>query len=96
MSKERSLNDLIDAALRQYNFDDMLTRSQIETAYRKVVGEFIVKLTRDVRYDNQSHTLRVTLSAPALKNELSYKLTDLVEAINKEVGLDQVKKIYLL
>ena len=96
MSHEYTIKDLIDAALRKYNFDDSITRGQVEQAYRDVVGEFIVKLTRDVHYDPASHTLRVTLSVPALKNELTYKTTDLIEAINNKLGRKEVQKLFLL
>ena len=96
MSHEYTIKDLIDAALRKYNFDDSITRGQVEQAYREVVGEFIVKLTRSVKYEPATHTLKVVLSVPALKNELSYKTTDLISAINKKLDSDEVKKLMLL
>lgn len=92
---EYTLKDLIDAALRKYNFDESITVERVEQAYRDTVGEFIVKLTRAVNYDMRSHTLKVTLSSPALKNELSYKITDLREAINKKLGKEEVRKVVL-
>ena len=96
MSTEYTIKDLIDAALRRYNFDQSITKEHVEQAYRKVVGNFIVKLTRSVYYDTTSKTLKVVLSAPALKNEISYKLTDLRQAINKEVGSEEVDRIVLI
>ena len=96
MSHEYALKDLIDAALRSYSFDESITRGQVEQAYRDVVGEFIVKLTRSVRYDPATHTLRVVLSVPALRNELTYKVSDLIAAINKKLDRDEVQKILLL
>ena len=95
-SHEHTLKDLIDAALRKYNFDESIIVERVEQAYRDTVGEFIVMLTRAVNYDIRSHTLKVTLSSPALKNELSYKLTDLTNAINKKLGNEEVRKILLL
>ena len=96
MNHEHTLKDLIDAALRKYNFDDSSMVERVEQAYRDTVGEFIVMLTRAVNYDVRSHTLKVTLSSPALKNELSYKITDLTNAINKRLGKDEVRKIVML
>ncbi len=93
---EQRLGDLIDAALRRYNFDESITRNRVEQAYNDVVGEFIVKLTRAVCYDTRFHTLKVTLASPALKNELTYKLSDLTSAINNSLGRVEVKKIVLL
>ena len=93
---EQKLGDLIEAALRRYHFDESITRNKVEQAYNEVVGEFIVKLTRMVNYETGTHTLKVTLASPALKNELTYKLTDLTNAINNHLGQAEVKKIMLL
>lgn len=95
MSHEYTLKDLIDAALKRYNFDESIVVEHVEQAYRDTVGDFIVKLTRAVNYDTRSHTLKVTLSSPALKNELTYKITDLITAINKRLGNQEVRKIVL-
>lgn len=96
MSHEYTIKDLIDAALRRYNFDDSVTRGQVEQAYREVVGQFLVQLTRSVRYDVATKTLKVVLSSPALKNELTYKTGDLIAAINKKLGREEVAKLLLL
>lgn len=95
MSHEYTLKDLIDAALKRYNFEESIVVEHVEQAYRDTVGDFIVKLTRAVNYDTRSHTLKVTLSSPALKNELTYKITDLINAINKRLGNQEVRKIVL-
>ena len=96
MSHEYSIKDLVDAALRSYSFDESVVEGRVKAAYSEVVGEFIVKLTRSVQYESRSHTLRVTLSSPALKNEISYKIGDLISAINRRLGKEEVKKLLLL
>ena len=96
MSNEYTITDLIDAALRRYNFDESMTKEHVEAAYRRVAGEFIVKLTRSVYYDTERHTLKVVFSTPALKNEVSFKLTDLRNAINQQLGREEVQRIVLL
>ncbi len=96
MNHEYTIKDLIDAALKRYNFDESIVRGHVEQAYKEVVGEFIVQLTRSVRYDAGSHTLKVVLSSPALKNELTYKTSDLITAINKKLGSNEVVKLLLL
>ena len=40
--------------------------------------------------------LRVVFSTPALKNEVSFKLTDLRNAINQQLGREEVQRIVLL
>lgn len=96
MAKEKSMRELVDAALRRYNFDATITRGHVAIAYREVVGEFIAKLTRSVSYNTDSHTLTVRLSAAALKNELTYKTSDLIAALNRQLGADEVQHIVFL
>ena len=93
---EYTIKDLVDAALRQYNFDESITTERVLQAYREVVGEFLLKLTRQVQYDAESHVLKVTFASPALKNEVSYKIGDLLAAINKKLGKKTVRRIQLL
>lgn len=95
MPSEHTMKELIEAALKSCNFDATIRKGEVEQAYRAVVGEFIVKLTRRVSYDCGSRTLRVVLSSPALKNELSFKTGDLMRAINGKVGRDEVGCIVL-
>ena len=96
MRHEYTIKDLIDAALREYNFDESITKERVVQAYRDTVGEFLVKLTRAVDYDVANHTLKVTFASPALKNEDSYKVGDLIAAINKRLGKNIVWKLLLL
>ena len=95
-SHEYTIKDLIEAALRRYNFNESITENQVVRAYKEVVGEFLVSLTRSVSYDVRSHTLKVVFASPALKNEISYKLTDLRNSINKKIGTDEARRIVLL
>ncbi len=90
---EYTIGDLIEVALRRYNFNESVTREQVEKAYRNVVGDFIVRLTRSVHYDVHTRTLRVALAAPALRQELSYKTSDLLSAINDRLRSQMVERI---
>ncbi len=95
MEHEFVLKDLIDKALRSFNFDESIVVDRVTNAYRDAVGPFLTKLTRAVHYEVSTHTLKVTLASPALKNELTYKTTDLIEAINSRIGRAEVKRIVL-
>lgn len=96
-SNEHSdLGALIEAALRQMNFTDTISKTKVEDAYHKVVGDFIDRLTWGVRFDSHAQVLRVSLASPALKKELSFKVSDLIAAINNFVGGPAVKQIIFL
>ena len=95
MDHEFTLKDLLVDALKKYNFDSSIVKMQVEQAYKEVVGEFIVKLTRSIVFDDNSRTLIVCLASPALRQELSYKTTDLLKAINSKLQGTVVNKIVL-
>ncbi|MCR5192382.1 MAG: DUF721 domain-containing protein [Bacteroidales bacterium] len=93
MAHEFLLKDLLPLAFKAYNFDHSVDQQRVLQAYRLVVGEFIVTLTRSVIYNTEKSTLYVVLSSPALKNLLTYKTNDLRSAINNKLGDEVVKKI---
>lgn len=95
MKHEFILKDLIEPAMRRYNFDSSITSQRVTQAYEATVGEFITKMTRSLRYDVATHTLYLTPASPALKNELSYKTTDLIAALNRHIGKEEVRRIVL-
>lgn len=92
----KKISELLADALRQYNFDATVDKSLVFNAYRNVVGEFLMKLTWKIDFQPQTGELFLKLGSPSMKQEFSYKLTDLINAINKRVGSNAVKKIILL
>ncbi len=93
MSHEYNLKPLLDAILKRCNMTDYATREQVTAAYNEVVGPFLVQLTRSLNYQYESHTLVVSLASPALRQELTYKTSDLIAAINKKLNKREVWKI---
>ncbi|MBQ2508382.1 MAG: DUF721 domain-containing protein [Bacteroidales bacterium] len=91
----KKVADLLADALRQYNFNTTVDKEMVFLAYRNVVGEFLMKMTWKIDFKPESGILFLKLGSPSMKQEFSYKLTDLQNAINKRVGSDVVKKIVL-
>lgn len=89
------LGDVLGSALRQYNFDETITQSQVEQAYRELVGPFLAKLTYSVRYDADHHTLFLHISSPAMRQEFSYKIEDLRRSINERLPHPIIQHIVL-
>lgn len=85
------LGDILGEALRQYNFDQTITQAQVKEAYERVVGPMLMKLTYSIHYDTVKHTLYLRLASPALRQEYSYKLSDLMESINSQVASSEAK-----
>ena len=96
MKDPKDLKDLLGDALQRCNLTDTVTRGNVEDAYRQVVGDLIVKMTRQVQYDVQSGMLFIKLASPALKHEISLKSTSLIAAINDRLPRAVVRKLVLL
>lgn len=91
----KTMDELVDGALRQFSFDATVVRGQVESAYRKVVGPFLVKLTTHLYYESQTHVLYVTVASPAMRQEMQQKVGDLLKAINAQLGKAHVRYLVL-
>ena len=89
------LGDILGQALRRYNFDETITQAQVKEAYSQVVGPMLTKLTYSLHFDPTTHILHLRLASPALRQEYSYKLTDLMQAINDKLHSPVVQRITL-
>lgn len=92
-SNEHNLADLINAALTRSGLGDVATASDVERAYRNVVGEMITRLTYSARYEPQTHVLYCNLASPALRNELTMHAGGLLKSINDSLGRQEVRHI---
>ncbi len=88
-----SIKELMAQAFHEFHLDDTLIRGQVEQAYRETVGELVTKLTYTVRYSPESHILYLRYASPALRQEMNYKITDLINAINTRLNRQEVQKI---
>lgn len=92
----KPLSSLIASALRSCNLESTVDKTMVEIAYRNVVGDFLCKLTWKLDFHPQTGVLYLKLGSPSMKQEFSYKLGDLIEAINNKLSVPAVKKIVLL
>ena len=91
MRHERKLSDVLKVVYRRMELDDAANELEVKDTYHKVVGDLISKLTWEVKYEKG--VLYVKLASAALRNELMYKRTDLVNKINEVMGRKAVTKI---
>ncbi len=92
-NEHNDIAELINIALINAGLEDVATSTDVEKAYRDIVGEMIAKLTYSVRYEQQTHVLYCNLASPALRNELSMHATGLQKSINEKVGKAVVSRI---
>lgn len=89
------LASILARALRRYDYDATVDGALVENAYRQVVGPFLFKLTWRIRFDAPTGILFLQLGSAAMRQEFSLKTGDLMQAINRRVGTEAVKRIVL-
>ncbi len=91
---EYTLGDLIKLIYSKCDLTDKVNEMDVIKAYKSIAGNLISKLTCDIKFKDK--TLYLKISSAALKNELSYKKTDLILRINTELNHDTVNNIVFL
>ncbi len=93
-SNEHTLQELLRKAYHRLDMDETANEIEVKSAYRRVVGDFINRLTPTVRF--AKGTLSLSIASAALKQELFYKRSSLAEKINEALGRKVVNKIIFL
>jgi hypothetical protein len=93
-SNEQTLKEVIKELLEAYRLQDGLQESKLIHAWDAVAGAFVAKNTEKIYIRNK--TLYIHLRSPALKNELSYEKSKLIDSLNKAVGSAVIRDIVML
>jgi predicted nucleic acid-binding Zn ribbon protein len=93
-SNDQKLGEVIKELLKAYRLEDKLHEVQLIHSWENVVGKMIAKHTKDLYI--KKRTLFVILDSPALKNELSYSKTKILNSLNEQVGLEVIEEVVFL
>ena len=93
-SNEQSLKEVINELLAAYRLDVKLHEVRLINSWETLMGISVAKHTTRI-YINKK-TLFVELNSAALRNELSYSKTKLVELLNKEAHHVVINEIVFL
>ncbi len=88
---DKSLGEVIREMIETYRMEGKLNELKVIHSWEKVVGVMIAKYTRDLQIRNGK--LFVKIDSPALKNELSYSSSVIIERLNKEAGCKVIEEI---
>jgi len=88
---DKSLGEVIRELIETYHLEGKLNELKVIHSWEKVVGVMIAKYTRDLQIRNGK--LFVKIDSPALKNELSYSSSVIIERLNKEAGSKVIEEI---
>ena len=89
----KPLGELIKEFYEQHRGLDYIDEVKAVNSWPKVVGSFIASHTIDLSVKN--HVLFVRVDSDALRNELGYSKSLLIENLNDIIGKEIVKEILL-
>ena len=84
------MQDLLKKAYHRLDMDDTVREMEVVRVYKAVVGDLISRLSTTVRFSQG--VLTVQLASAALRQELVYRHTSLMDKINDSLGYPAVKK----
>lgn len=90
---EYTLKQALDEMLKVYRLDTRLHETKVVNAWEKVMGSVINKYTKEVRV--RDGVLYVTLTSAAVKQELSYRRTEIAQQLNAECGADIIREVVI-
>ncbi|MHC1707776.1 MAG: DUF721 domain-containing protein [Bacteroidales bacterium] len=90
-SNEILIREAIRQMLERYQLSDKINEINLISSWEKVVGPLIARHTKKLRIYNK--VLFVEVDSAALRNELKYARTKLVNQLNKEVGVSVITDI---
>jgi predicted nucleic acid-binding Zn ribbon protein len=91
--KEKGIKEVLDAMYQKYRMTQKMNEVKLVNAWEKITGPLISKHTTEIKLANK--TLYVKFDSAPLKNEMMYRRFDLIEAINKELAMIVVEKIFI-
>ena len=91
INSDRPLGEVMKELIETYRLEGKLNEVKVVHSWEKVVGEMIARHTKDLYIRNGK--LFVTIDSPALKNELTYSSSTIIEKLNNEAGCVVVEEI---
>ena len=92
-SNQETLGEVIDRMLNVYRLRSGLTEIQLTSDWGTIVGEVVASRTDKLKlYDK---VLTIHMSSAAMRQELHYQRTDIIQNINNHFGSEVVKEIRL-
>lgn len=92
-SNQKSLGEIIQDFLKQSGWERKLDEVNIMTEWDKVLGPSLAKYSEEVFIKNKK--LHIRLNSSTLRQELSYKKSEIVKDLNAAVGKDVINDIVL-
>ena len=92
-SNQQTLGEVIKDLLRQSGWERKLDEVKIITEWDKVLGPSLAKYTEEVFIQNNK--LHIRLNSSTVRQELSYKKSEIIKDLNEAVGKEVITDIVL-
>jgi len=92
-NNQQSLAEVIQDFLKQSGWERKLDEVKIMTQWDQVLGPSLAKYTEEVFIQNKK--LHIRLKSSTLRQELSYKKSEIVKDLNSAVGKEVINEIVL-
>ena len=92
-SNEKPLKAAIEEFLETFHLRDKLSQTKVIQSWEKVVGEMVARNTSQLHIRNK--VLYVKVNSAALRNELLFARTKIMNTLNKEAGSIVIEDIVL-
>ena len=92
-SNEKPLKAAIEEFLETFHLRDKLSQAKVIQSWEKVVGEMVARNTSQLHIRNK--VLYVKVNSAALRNELLFARTKIMNTLNKEAGSIVIEDIVL-
>jgi hypothetical protein len=93
-SNEQTLKEVILALIEEYRLKDGLQESRLISSWDNIAGKFIASNTESIYIRKKN--LYIKLNSAALKHELLFAKSDLINSLNKSVGQEVITDIIFL
>ena len=93
-SNEQSLGDAIQYFINAMGLRPKMIEAEIISNWEEIVGKMIAKHTLDLSLNRKKLTLR--FDNAALKQEMSYAKSKLIENINERFGKEIINEVVIL
>ena len=93
-STEISLKDAIGKFLKDFHLEEKLNETRLVGSWEKIAGKLIARHTEDIFVREQ--VLYIRADSAALKQELTYMKSKLIDKLNKAAGIEVIKDIKLI
>jgi len=93
-SNDRPIGEVLKELIETYRLEGKLNEIKIVHSWEKAVGKLVARYTRDLYIKNGK--LFVKVDSPALKTELTYNTSIIIERLNAEVGSKVIEDIVFI